>query len=48
VPNKGDRSKAADYYGRYIAMRRNADPELQPQVTEAKRRLASLGGDTRQ
>jgi len=46
--SKGDKTKAADYYGRYIAVRRSADPELQPQVVEAKRRLAALGGDTRQ
>ncbi len=46
--SKGDKAKAADFYSRYIALRRNADPELQPQVTEAKRRLAALGGDARQ
>jgi serine/threonine-protein kinase len=46
--SKGDRAKAADFYQRFIALRRDADPELQPQVQEAKRRLAALGGDTRQ
>jgi hypothetical protein len=45
---KGDKAKAADYYQRFIALRRDADPELQPQVQEAKRRLAALGGDARQ
>ncbi|MEP6745609.1 MAG: hypothetical protein ABJB33_08945 [Gemmatimonadota bacterium] len=42
---KGDRAKAREYYLRFVDLWRNADPVFQPQVTEAKRRLAALGGD---
>ena len=42
---KGDREKAREYYQRFVDLWRNADPVFQPQVTEAKRRLAALGGD---
>ncbi len=39
---KGDRAKAADFYGRFTELWREADPALQPRVREAKRRLADL------
>jgi tetratricopeptide (TPR) repeat protein/tRNA A-37 threonylcarbamoyl transferase component Bud32 len=39
---KGDRDKAASYYTRFIDLWKEADPELQPKVTEARRRLAAL------
>jgi tetratricopeptide (TPR) repeat protein len=39
---KGDREKAASYYSRFIDLWNDADPELQPKVEDAKRRLASL------
>jgi eukaryotic-like serine/threonine-protein kinase len=42
---RGERSKAADYYGRFIDLWKGADPGLQPRVGEAKRRLASLAGE---
>jgi hypothetical protein len=42
---RGDRATAVDMYQKYITMRRNADPELQPQVRDAKRRLAALQAD---
>ena len=42
---KGDRDKARDYYQRFVDLWRNADPQFQPQVTDAKQRLAALGGD---
>lgn len=42
---KGDRAKARDYYQRFVDYWRDADPEFQPQVAEAKRRLAALGSD---
>ncbi|MBW8771867.1 MAG: protein kinase, partial [Gemmatimonadetes bacterium] len=42
---KGDMAKARDHYQRFIDLWRNADPSFQPQVAEAKRRLAALGGD---
>ncbi|MEO8227699.1 MAG: tetratricopeptide repeat protein, partial [Gemmatimonadota bacterium] len=38
----GDTKRAADYYGRFIDLWKNADPELQPRVTEARKRLAEL------
>jgi tetratricopeptide (TPR) repeat protein len=37
---KGDRAKAMESYSRFVERWRTADPELQPQVTEAQRRLA--------
>jgi len=42
--NKGDKTKAADYYTKFIDLWKNADPELQPKVADAKRRLAKLTG----
>ena len=39
---RGDAAAAAERYGRFIALWRNADPELQPRVQEARRRLAAL------
>jgi serine/threonine-protein kinase len=42
---RGDRVKARDYYQRFVDLWRQADPVFQPQVAEAKRRLAALGGD---
>jgi serine/threonine-protein kinase len=38
----GDRKKAVDYYGRFIDLWKNADPELQPAVREVRTRLAQL------
>jgi len=40
---KGDRQKAASHYAAFIALWKNADPELQPQVEDVRRRLARLG-----
>jgi chorismate-pyruvate lyase len=39
---KGDSSKAAEYYGRFVRLWNDADPVLQARVTEAKRRLEAL------
>jgi tetratricopeptide (TPR) repeat protein len=39
---KGDRRKAADYYGRFVDLWKEADPELQPAVREVRARLAQL------
>jgi tetratricopeptide (TPR) repeat protein len=39
---RGDRSKAVDYYGRFTELWKNADPELQPRVREARDRIAKL------
>jgi DNA-binding SARP family transcriptional activator/TolB-like protein len=38
----GLRSEAAEHYERFIAMWEEADPELQPMLEEARRRLAAL------
>ncbi len=39
---KGNRSEAATYYAKFVDLWKNADPDLQPAVAEAKRRLADL------
>jgi tetratricopeptide (TPR) repeat protein len=39
---KGDKTKAVDFYGRFTELWREADPELQPRVKEARRRIAAL------
>jgi tetratricopeptide (TPR) repeat protein/tRNA A-37 threonylcarbamoyl transferase component Bud32/TolB-like protein len=39
---KGERAKAAEYYQKFVDLWKNADPELQPKVTEIRRRLARL------
>jgi tetratricopeptide (TPR) repeat protein len=38
----GDTKQATEYYGRFVALWRNADPDLQPRVTEARARMARL------
>ena len=38
----GDTRRATDYYGRFIDLWRNADPELQPRVADARGRMARL------
>ncbi|MGH7630707.1 MAG: protein kinase domain-containing protein [Gemmatimonadales bacterium] len=38
----GDRARAADYYSQFAELWRRADPDLQPRVAEARRRLAAL------
>jgi tetratricopeptide (TPR) repeat protein/tRNA A-37 threonylcarbamoyl transferase component Bud32 len=40
--SKGDRKKAAHYYGRFVDLWKDADPELQPGVREVRQRLARL------
>jgi len=39
---KGDRSKAATYYAKFIELWKDADPDLQPKVAEVRKRLARL------
>jgi tetratricopeptide (TPR) repeat protein len=39
---KGDRAKAASHYARFIEYWKNADPDLQPMVAEARARLQAL------
>jgi len=38
----GDVRHATEYYGRFVDLWKNADPELQPQVAEARARLSNL------
>jgi serine/threonine-protein kinase len=39
---RNDRARAREYYARFVELWRDADADLQPQVSEAKRRLAEL------
>jgi tetratricopeptide (TPR) repeat protein len=39
---KGDRKNAADYYGKFVDLWKDADAELQPGVAEVRQRLARL------
>jgi eukaryotic-like serine/threonine-protein kinase len=41
---RGDRARAAEHYRVFIELWRDADPELQPRVREARRRLVALPG----
>lgn len=42
---KGNREKAVEYYGRFVELWKNADPELQPLVSEHRERMARLAGE---
>ena len=42
---RGHRAKAIDYYGRFVDLWKEADPELQPRVAEARRRIIRLSGE---
>ena len=44
---RGDREKALLYYGRLVDLWQDADPELQPRVEEARRRMAELVAEPR-
>lgn len=44
---RGDAARAAEYYGRLVEVWKDADPELQPRVREAQRRLAQLAREGR-
>lgn len=44
---KGDRQKAVQYYSAFVDLWKEADPDLQPQVRDVKRRLANLAGEPR-
>jgi tetratricopeptide (TPR) repeat protein len=39
---KGDRARALEYYGKFVELWKDADPELQPKVEDVKRRIARL------
>jgi tetratricopeptide (TPR) repeat protein len=42
--SRGDAVKASSYFRRFVELWKNADPELQPRVIEARRRIAAQGG----
>jgi tetratricopeptide (TPR) repeat protein len=42
----GDRKKAAEYYARFVELWRDADPELQPRVEAAQRRIDEIFAET--
>lgn len=44
---KGDKAKALEYLTKFTAMWKDADPDLQPKVKEAKARILELAGDKR-
>ena len=39
---KGDRAGAAHYYAKFVELWKNADPALQPQVADVRKRLVRL------
>jgi tetratricopeptide (TPR) repeat protein len=39
---RGDRQKAIAYYQKFVALWKDADPELQPRVAEVRKRIARL------
>ena len=42
---KGNKAKAREYYQRFVDQWRDAEPQFQPKVAEARRRIAALGTD---
>jgi eukaryotic-like serine/threonine-protein kinase len=43
--SKGDRKKALEYYGRFVDLWKNADPEFQPLVSDIRKHMAALAGE---
>lgn len=43
--SRGEREKAVEYYDRFVGLWQDADPELQPQVADARERMARLVGE---
>jgi tetratricopeptide (TPR) repeat protein len=44
---RGDKAKAIEYYSRFVDLWKDADPVLQPEVRQARTRLAALAGEGR-
>jgi eukaryotic-like serine/threonine-protein kinase len=42
---RGERARALEYYGRFVTLWKDADPELQPAVREVRGRMAALAGE---
>ncbi len=45
---RGEREKAKEYYGRFVALWRDADSDLQPAVQDVRARLALLSAEPKQ
>jgi len=43
--SKGDRAKALEYYGRFVDLWKDADPEFQPLVSDIRKQMATLAGE---
>jgi tetratricopeptide (TPR) repeat protein len=43
--SRGDKTKALNYYGQFVALWKNADADLQPQVKQVKETMAKLAGE---
>lgn len=41
----GDRAKAVEFYGRFVDLWKNADPEFQPLVSDIRKHMAELAGE---
>jgi tetratricopeptide (TPR) repeat protein len=44
---KGNKDKALEYYGKFTALWKNADPDLQPRVADVKQRMSELVAEPR-
>jgi hypothetical protein len=44
---RGNQAQAAEYYGRFAELWKDADAALQPRVAEARRRLSGLTAEPR-
>jgi tetratricopeptide (TPR) repeat protein len=44
---QGNAGKALEYYGKFVALWKNADPDLQPRVADVRRRIARLSDPER-
>jgi eukaryotic-like serine/threonine-protein kinase len=44
---RNNKDKALEYYGKFTALWKDADPDLRPQVQEVKQRMAALVGEPR-
>jgi tetratricopeptide (TPR) repeat protein len=44
---RGNKAKALDYYGKFVELWKNADPELQPVVRDVRERMARLTTESR-
>ncbi len=44
---RGDREQAIRYYNEFVELWKDADSALQPRVTDVRRRIAALVGESR-